>query len=198
MFCSDRSGQLLNIFGDGVVVDTVENEVVLQRPHAVYIESAGASGAGGAALVGVTLPLNAGDQVHQIVPTAQQQRILGYELVVDGGAQRRVFRGQQLRGGLDGGDGRYGADGQREILAALLGGVERHVGDGFLEPGFLDRDLVSTDRKIGEEVVTGGVALNYALDVGSGVARRYFGVDDHCIGCVLDKPGQAGGVDLGV
>ncbi len=67
----DLSGQLLNIFGDGVVVDTVENEVVLQRPDAMHIESAGASGAGSAALVGVTLSLNAGDQVHQIVPTAQ-------------------------------------------------------------------------------------------------------------------------------
>jgi hypothetical protein len=82
-----------------------------------------------------------------------------------------VFRGQQLRGGFDGGDGGDGPHGKREILAALLGGIECYAGDCLLESRFLNRNLVNADRKICEEVVTGRFILNHSLAVGSGVLR---------------------------
>ena len=68
----DLRGQLLDVFGNGIVVDAVQQEIVFELAHAVDIESAGAARAGAAALIGVALPLHAGDEIHQIVPAAEQ------------------------------------------------------------------------------------------------------------------------------
>src|ERR1700733_8328548 len=70
------------------------------------VKSAGAPGRGASAPIRITLALDSGDEIHQIVPTPEQQRILGDVFVIDDRAQRSVFRRQQWRGGFDGGDGR--------------------------------------------------------------------------------------------
>src|SRR5258708_25001514 len=83
--------QLLHVFGDGVVVHAIQDEVVLQRAYAMNIESARASEARAAALVGIALSLYAGHQSHQIVPPAQQQRVLGEIVVIATVSDRTVL-----------------------------------------------------------------------------------------------------------
>ena len=69
-------GQLLDVFRYRVVVDPIENEVVLQRSHAVNVKPARAPEAGPAALIGVAVALHARHQAHQVVPASQQEWIL--------------------------------------------------------------------------------------------------------------------------
>ena len=44
------------------------------------------------------------------------------------------------------------SDREREVLAALLRGIEPHCADRFLEAGLLHRDLIRANRKIGKSV----------------------------------------------
>src|ERR1700677_1494460 len=63
-------GQLLHVFGDGIVVDAIEKKVVLKLAHAMDVEPARAPGARASSLVGIALALYAGDENREIVPAA--------------------------------------------------------------------------------------------------------------------------------
>lgn len=113
------------------------DEVVLKLPDAVHVEAARAARAGAAALIRVSLALHARHQIHQVVPTSQQEWELGDILVIHHRAERRVLRGEHGGSGLHRRDSSDRAHRQREVLTAFFRRVQRHFADGLLESRFL-------------------------------------------------------------
>jgi len=126
-------GELLDVFGEGVVVDAVEDEVVLQGVDAVDIEAAGAACSGLPALLGVAIGLHAGDEAEEIVPGAEVERRVLNGHVVDDGADGGVFAGELHGLRFDGDSLAGGADGELEVEAAFFRGVQRDALRGALE-----------------------------------------------------------------
>src|SRR5215471_2867921 len=66
--------ELLDVLGNRVVIDAIQDEVVLQRSDAVNVDAAGAACGGSAGLFGIAVTLDAGNQKEQIVPIAGAER----------------------------------------------------------------------------------------------------------------------------
>ena len=151
---NDLCRQLLNIFGNRIVVDAVDHEVVLHRVDTMHVEAAGAIEAGAAALAGEPVALHARHDGHQIVPTAQQQGKPIHIIAVDHVSQRRVLCRQLCDLALHVYAGFNLADRHLEILPALLPGLQS---DRDRRPGKSKRlhgYIVVTDGKTGEEVAS--------------------------------------------
>src|SRR5262249_35746963 len=73
--------ELLDVLGNRVVIDAIQDEVVLQRSDAVNVDAAGAACGGSARLFRVAVTPDARDPKRPIVPTAGAERQTANEAV---------------------------------------------------------------------------------------------------------------------
>ena len=190
----DLRGQLLDVLRDGVVVDAVEEEVVLDRAHAVHVDAAGAAEGGAAALLREAVALHPGHEREQVVPVADGQRELGHLALVHDGAQGGALGVQQPLG-LDHGHRLRRPHAEREVHAALLRDVEDHGLARLLEPRRLRLHGVAPGHQAQHEVgpFTIGLRGGGGLRAGDGDGR----VRNDRARRVLDRARQVGAIDLG-
>ena len=119
-------GQFLDVLGNRVIVEAVEQEVVLQRSDAVNVDASRPAGRRAAGLLGITIALDTGREAEQVVPVAQRERQPGDFRLADDGAKRRLLGVDQRRHGFHADALLETADAEGEIEAGALTGVERH------------------------------------------------------------------------
>ena len=119
--------QFLHVLREGVVVDAVEDEVVLQRVHAIDVEVARAPGGGVAALLGVSADLDSGHGAQEVVPVAQVERRLLDGLQAHNGADGGIIRRQQTGVCLHLDGLLRGSDLEMKVLAPLFTDVEDDI-----------------------------------------------------------------------
>src|SRR5262249_41687639 len=93
----DLSCELLHVFGDGIVIYAVKDEVVLERANAVDVCAAGTAVGGSSALFGVSIGLHAGHEAYEVVPVSGAEGQVGDETIFDNSTGCRFLCSQDWR-----------------------------------------------------------------------------------------------------
>ena len=192
----DLGRQLLHVLGDGVVVDAVEEEVVLERSRAVHVDAAGAPERRAAALLGVAVALHARHQRQQVVPVPDRERQVGDLHLRDHRAQRRVVSVQQRRGLGNRDRFRELSHRQLDVEARALPDLERYDLCALLEAGQLDVDPVSAGDEVVDLVAAGLSGDLPRLDVGGKVGHDHRRAWHGGASRVPHDAAQCGAIDL--
>ena len=180
--------QFLDVFGNRVVVEAVEQEIVLQRTDAVHVDAARAARRRAARLFRVAIALHAGGEAEQVVPVTQRQRQVGDLRLADDGAERRLLRVDERRRRFHADALLERADGEREVEARALARLAESLQ--------LDVDDVLAGDERRDDVTALCIGDCLRGDVGADVHGRHRGARYHRVGLILDSPGDRGAFHL--